>query len=92
MKDASRARRDELLPKIDALKQACHRPSPPFMQGLKDLKLFLGNNLREQGIVTASGLLSQCNADDEKLQSDVATAMATYEQLAMSLSPSGKPK
>ncbi len=62
------------------------------MQGLKDLKLFLGNNLREQGIVTASGLLSQCNADDEKLQSDVATAMATYEQLAMSLSPSGKPK
>jgi len=95
LKAASRARRDELLPKIDALKQSFAsvlQTFAPFMQGLKDLKLFLGNDLNEQGIVTASGLMSQCNTDGEKLQSDVATAMATYEQLAMSLSPGGPPK
>ena len=95
LKAASKARRDELMPKIDALKQAftsVQETFAPFMQGLKDLKIFLGNDLSEQGIVTASSLMSQCNADGEKLQSDVSTAMATYEQLAMSLTPGGRPK
>ncbi len=91
LKQASKARRDELVPKIDALKgalESVRETYQPFLQSLKDLELYLGNDLSERGIATATDLMNKCNADGEKLKADVATATATYQQLAASLSPS----
>jgi Skp family chaperone for outer membrane proteins len=91
LKEASKARRDELVPKIDALKDAfasVKETFTPFMQSLHDLELYLGNDLSERGIATATELMNKCNADGEKMKADLATATATYQQLAASLSPS----
>ncbi|HEU5181805.1 MAG TPA: DUF2959 family protein [Candidatus Polarisedimenticolia bacterium] len=91
LKQASKARRDELVPKIDALKDAASSVKEtfvPFMQSLHDLELYLGNDLSERGMATASDLMNKVNADGEKLRADLATATATYTQLAAALSPS----
>jgi hypothetical protein len=91
LKEASKARRDELLPKIDAVKDASasmKEAFPPFLQSLKDLQLYLGNDLSERGLSTASSLMSQCSTDGEKLKSDMATVVANYQQLAAALNPS----
>jgi chromosome segregation ATPase len=95
LKAASKARRDELLPKIDALKDSfasVRDTFVPFMQSLKDLELFLGNDLSERGIATASNLMQKCNADGEKMKAEMARATATYEQLASELTPGGQAK
>lgn len=91
LKEASKARRDELLPKIDAVKDASasmKEAFPPFLQSLNDLELYLGNDLSERGLSTASGLMSQCTADGQKLKDNMATVVANYQELAASLSPS----
>ena len=91
LKAASQARRDELVPKIDALKDSFASVKEtflPFLQSLKDLELYLGNDLSERGMATAGELMNKCNADGDKLRSDLAIATATSQQLAASLSPS----
>src|SRR5262245_35274394 len=90
LKEASKARRDELLPKIDAVKDASNSMKeafPPFLQSLKDLQLYLGNDLSERGLATASELMSKCSTDGEKRKDNMSTVVANYQQLAASLNP-----
>ena len=90
LKAASEARRAELMPKIEAIKTSltsARDPYTPFMQDLKDLKVFLGNNLNAGGVASASALFEKCNAAGEKVKSDLTTGSAAISDLAQSIAP-----
>ncbi|HMF10318.1 MAG TPA: DUF2959 family protein [Thermoanaerobaculia bacterium] len=90
LKAASEARRNELMPKIDAIKTSLGSAKEtfgPFMQDLNDLVLYLGNNLTPEGITGAGDLMKKCNTDGEKVKSDIATGQASVKDLAASISP-----
>jgi Skp family chaperone for outer membrane proteins len=92
LKSASEARRNELLPKIEAVKASmtsAKETFTPFMQDLNDLNLYLGNNLNAAGVTGASTLMEKCNADGGKMKSDIATGQAALKDLAASIQPGG---
>ncbi len=92
LKSASEARRNELLPKIEAVKAAMGAAKDtftPFMADLNDLNLYLGNNLNAAGVTGASSLMEKCNADGAKMKSDIATGQAALKDLATSIQPGG---
>jgi hypothetical protein len=94
LKASADARRAELQPKIEAIKTnlgSARDTFTPFMQDLKDLKVFLANQLNAAGINAASDLMSKCNEAGEKVKADVGKASAAVKDLAATIQPGGAP-
>ena len=92
---ASEARRNELMPKIEAIKTslgAAKETFAPFMQDLNDLVLYLGNNLSASGMTGAQPLMEKCNTDGATVKTDIASGQAAIKDLANSISPGGATK
>jgi chromosome segregation ATPase len=92
LKAASQTRRDELMPKIEAIKTSLTSAKDafqPFMQDLKDLNLYLGNNLNPQGIAGASELMTKSTSAGETVKTSIQQGQATIKDLAASISPGG---
>jgi hypothetical protein len=95
LKAASEARRNELMPKIEAIKTslgAARDTFGPFTQDLNDLVLYLGNNLTPEGITGAASMMQKCTTDGEKVKSDIAAGQTSVKDLAASISPGGVAK
>jgi seryl-tRNA synthetase len=91
---ASEARRNELMPKIEAIKTSlgsAKETFTPFMQDLNDLVLYLGNNLSAGGMTGAQPLMEKCNTDGAKVKTDITSGQAAIKDLASSISPGGAP-
>ena len=92
---ASEARRNELMPKIEAIKTslgAAKDTFAPFMQDLNDLVLYLGNNLSAGGMTGAQPLMEKCNTDGATVKTDIASGQTAIKDLATSISPGGDTK
>ena len=92
LKAASQARRDELMPKIEAIKTSLGSAKEafgPFMQDLKDLNLYLGNNLNPQGIAGASELMTKSTSAGESVKTAIQAGQAAIKDLAASIAPGG---
>jgi len=92
---ASEARRNELMPKIEAIKTslgAAKDTFTPFMQDLNDLVLYLGNNLSAGGMTGAQPLMEKCNTDGATVKTDIASGQTAIKDLANSISPGGDTK
>jgi len=92
---ASEARRNELMPKIEAIKTslgAAKDTFTPFMKDLNDLVLYLGNNLNPGGMTGAKPLMDKCNTDGATVKTDIANGQAAIKDLASSISPGGTTK
>ena len=90
LKASSEARRAELQPKIEAIKSnlgSARDTFTPFMQDLKDLKVFLANQLNPGGITAASDLMAKCNEAGEKVKADVGKASDAVKDLAATIQP-----
>jgi chromosome segregation ATPase len=77
LKAASEARRTELEPVVQQISDGLTSASKnftPFLQNLKDLSLFLGNDLSAHGLTTAQPLISDCNKSAELVKQDVDKA------------------
>ena len=95
LKAASAARRAELMPKIEGIKEALTAASQgfaPFMQDLKDLTIFLGNDLSTTGIAAASELMAKCTEGGAKVNADIERGSAGVKDLAASISPTSAAK
>ncbi|HKQ98308.1 MAG TPA: DUF2959 family protein [Candidatus Polarisedimenticolia bacterium] len=95
LKAASESRRAELEPKIEAIKSSltsARDEFQPFMADLKDLTLFLGNQLNPGGVTAASALFAKCNASGEKVKSDLSSGSAAVRDLAAAIQPGGATK
>ena len=62
------------------------------MQDLKDLRMFLANQLNPSGIAAAAELIAKSNANGEKLKSDLANGSTAVKDLAGSIQPGGATK
>jgi chromosome segregation ATPase len=94
LKASSEARRAELAPKIEAIKGSFASASAtfkPFMQDLKDLRVFLGNSLNPSGVASASELMTKCNTDGASVKADIQKGSAALKDLAGSIQPGGAP-
>ncbi len=92
LKAASETRRNELMPKIEAIKTSLTSAKDafqPFMQDLKDLNLYLGNNLNPQGIAGASELMTKSTSAGETVKTAIQQGQAAIKDLAASISPGG---
>jgi chromosome segregation ATPase len=90
LKASSEARRAELQPKIEAIKAnlgSARDTFTPFMQDLKDLKVFLANQLNPAGITSAADLMSKCNEAGEKVKGDISKASDAVKDLATTIQP-----
>jgi len=95
LKSASEARRAELMPKIEAIKTSlgsARDTYTPFMQDLKDLKVFLGTQLNPGGVAAAAALFEKCNSAGEKVKSDLVAGNVAIKDLASSIAPSAAKK
>ena len=91
LKKASTARREELLPTIEKIKDSlgsADETMPPFLQDLTDLNLYLANNLTPSGIATAGSLVQKCNRDGDKVRTDVGEAVEALRVLEKQVAPS----
>jgi Skp family chaperone for outer membrane proteins len=94
LKASSEARRAELMPKIEAIKTSLGSARDtfgPFMQDLKDINTYLGNNLTPQGVAGAADLITKCNTDGTKVTADIAKGQESIKDLANSIQPGGTP-
>lgn len=92
LKATSEARRAELEPKIEAIKSALTSASTtykPLQQDLKDLTVFLGNNLNPATVASAKDLITKVNTDGASVKADLAKASAAVQELANSIKPGG---
>jgi len=92
---ASEARRNELMPKIDAIKTslgAARDAFGPFMQDLNDLVLYFGDNLSASGMTGAKPLMEKCDTDGTSVKTNIAAGQTAIKDLASSISPSGATK
>jgi chromosome segregation ATPase len=95
LKAASEKRRAELEPKIEAIKTSlgsARDTFTPFVQDLKDLEVFLANQLNPGGIEAATPLITKCSTEGEKLKADISMGSAAVKDLATSISPTGATK
>jgi len=95
LKAASQARRDELMPKIEAIKTSLGSAKDafgPFMQDLKDLNLYLANNLNPQGIAGASELMTKSTEAGGTVKTSIQAGQAAIKDLAGAISPSAAAK
>jgi Skp family chaperone for outer membrane proteins len=94
LQKASEARRNELMPKIEAIKTslgAARDAFTPFMQDLNDLVLYLGNNLSAGGMTGAAPLMEKCNTAGTTVKTNIAAGQTAIKDLASSISPGGTP-
>jgi chromosome segregation ATPase len=95
LRNASEARRAELEPLLqqigDSLKSASEN-FDPMLQNLKDLSLFLGNDLSEHGLTAAQPLISDCNKSAALVKDDVDKANDGLRNLAARITPGGTAK
>jgi hypothetical protein len=92
LKAAADARRAELQPKIEAIKGAlgsARDTFTPFMQDLKDLKVFLANQLNAAGISASADLMAKCDAAGQKVKGDLDKASVAVKDLASTIQPGG---
>jgi DUF2959 family protein len=92
---ASEARRTELEPLLKQISDSLTSGKEnfiPLLQNLKDLSLFLGNDLSEHGLTTAQPLISECNKSAELVKNDVDKANEALVNLAASITPGGTAK
>jgi hypothetical protein len=92
LKSASEARRNELMPKIEAVKTSLGSAKEafiPLMQNLNDLNLYLGNNLTPAGITGAGDLMKKCTDDGATVKTGIEQGMAAIKDLAASIQPGG---
>ena len=90
LKATAEARRAELQPKIEALRDAlasAGQTFTPLMQDLKDLSVFLGTNLSAQGIAAAAEMMTKCTEAGAKVNADLEKGSAAVKDLAASISP-----
>jgi len=88
-------RKEELSPKIEAIKTSLGSARDaygPFMQDLKDLTLFLGNQLNPAGVQSASSLMAKCTASGGTMKADLASASEGVKSLAAAIQPGAPPK
>jgi len=92
LKASSEARRAELQPKIEEIKSslgAARDTFAPLLQDLKDLKVFLANQLNPSGVTAAADLMSKATADSEKVKADLDKGSAALKDLASAIQPGG---
>ena len=92
LKAAAEARRTELEPKIEAIRSSltsAKETFTPFLQDLKDLTAFLGNDLSSAGITAASDLMQKSTEAGTKVKGDVDRGAAAVRDLAASIQPGG---
>lgn len=95
LKTASEARRTELEPLLQQISDGLTSGKEnfvPLLQNLKDLSLFLGNDLSEHGLTTAQPLISECNKSAALVKEDVDKANEGLASLAARISPAGASK
>jgi chromosome segregation ATPase len=95
LKASAEARRAELQPKIEAIKSnlgSARDTFTPFMQDLKDLKVFLASQLNPAGITAASDLMAKCNEAGGKVKADVGKESDAVKDLAATIQPGGGAK
>jgi len=95
LKAAAEARRQELLPTIDQVKTSLASAGEsfgPFMQNLKDLDLFLGNDLSQAGLTAAADLIGKCNGSAAKVKTDLDQASEGMRALHARITPGGAQK
>ena len=95
LKAASQARREALEPMLKQISEgltSAKENFTPFLQNLKDLSLFLGNDLSDHGLATAQPLISDCNKSAELVKQDVDKANEGLHNLATAITPGGKAK
>jgi hypothetical protein len=90
LKAASQARRDELMPMIDAIHSSLTSAKEtfyPLMESLKDLDLYLGNNLSQQGIAQAGELMAKCTSDGGAVKADIDRGREAIKALSSTIRP-----
>jgi Skp family chaperone for outer membrane proteins len=90
LKAAAEARRAELQPKIETLRDAltsAGQTFTPLMQDLKDLSVYLGTNLSAQGIASAADMMTKCTDAGAKVNADLEKGSTAVRDLAASISP-----
>jgi len=95
LKATLEARKAELAPKIETIKTSltsARDTYAPFMQDLKDLSLFLGNQLNASGVAAASTLMAKATTDGAKMKADLSSASEAVKSLAASIQPGGAAK
>jgi hypothetical protein len=93
LKAASEARRAELMPKIEAVKSSLGSAATtfkPLLQDLKDLSVFLGNNLNATTVASAGEMMKKSTADGASVKTDLGKASAALKDLAASIQPGGQ--
>jgi septal ring factor EnvC (AmiA/AmiB activator) len=88
-------RKAELSPKIEQIKTSLGSARDiygPFMQDLKDLSLFLGNQLNANGVASASTLMAKCTTDGGKMKAELASASEGVKSLAAAIQPGAPAK
>lgn len=92
LKASSEARRAELQPKIEEIKSslgAARETFTPLLQDLKDLKVFLANQLNQGGIAAAADLMGKATADSEKVKANLDKGSVALKDLSASIKPAG---
>jgi chromosome segregation ATPase len=95
LKAASEAKRTELEPLLQQISESLtsgNKNFTPLLQNLKDLSLFLGNDLSERGLTTAQPMISDCNKSAELVKEDVDRANEALANLAARITPGGASK
>lgn len=91
LKKASESRKAELMPIIDKLKESASGAEQtflPFLQDLKDINLFLGNNLTPAGISSVKEtLVPKCTTDGATVKGKLDDAAAALKDLAAKIQP-----
>jgi len=94
LKATLEARKAELAPKIETIRTSltsARDTYTPFMQDLKDLSLFLGNQLNPTGVASASTLMAKATTNGAKVKADLTSASEGVKSLAASIQPGGAP-
>ena len=92
LKAAAEARRAELLPAIEKIKSSlgsARTNFDPMMQNLKDLQLFLGNDLTATGLATAQSHIDRCDVTASWVRADIAEGVQGLRDLATRIRPGG---
>ena len=90
LKAAAEARRSELLPAIEQIRSSlgsARTSFDPMMQNLKDLRLFLGNDLTPTGLAAAQGQIDKCDVAAARVRADIALGTQGLRDLAGRIQP-----
>ncbi len=90
LREASASSRAELEPIVSRIRDSfaiAEANIPPFLSGLKDLSLFLGNNLSSKGIATVEAMKATCDTNGTRVDSGLADASEAVRELALRLRP-----